>query len=352
MKFGLNFFPCVDPAQKSGAQFFAETLHLVSLCDELGYTHVRQVEHYFRPYGGYSPSPIVFLSAASQRSRRVRLVTGAVLPAFNHPLKLAGEVGMLDAISNGRLDLGLARAFLPLEFEQFRISLDDSRRRFTEGVIQLKMLLEQENVSHEGEFHGFRNVTSLPRPTQKPRPPIWIACTSTPQSFADAGKNGFNIMAIPLEPKKMAELIGLYRENWRSAGNAGNGCVMNTFFMCCLPSRDEAISVARGPIDGHMGGLVQSAAGWLEGASTKDYPGYDKMVQQLQSETFEDQLAKGYAWVGTPTDILEMITEYHRSVGGFEVASLLATPAMMPIDVAERAVRHFSETVMPRVAAL
>jgi hypothetical protein len=80
VQFGLNFFPCVAPAQKSAAQFFREALHLASFADELGYTHIRQVEHYFRPYGGYSPNPIVFLAAVSQRTRRARLITGAVLP--------------------------------------------------------------------------------------------------------------------------------------------------------------------------------------------------------------------------------------------------------------------------------
>lgn len=99
---------------------------------------MRTVEHYFHPYGGYTPNPIVFLAAASQRTRRARLVTGAVLPAFNHPLKVAGEAGMLDAISGGRLDLGLARAFLPHEFARFGVSLDESRSRYQEGVEQIR----------------------------------------------------------------------------------------------------------------------------------------------------------------------------------------------------------------------
>jgi alkanesulfonate monooxygenase SsuD/methylene tetrahydromethanopterin reductase-like flavin-dependent oxidoreductase (luciferase family) len=353
MKFGLNFFPCLAPEQKSSAQHYAEILHLTGICDELGYTHVREVEHYFKPYGGYSPSPIVLLSAASQRSRNVRLVTGAVLPAFNHPLKLAGEIGMLDGISNGRLDVGFGRAFLPYEFEQFGVSLDESRRRFTEGLAQVKLLLEGENVSSAGEFHSFKNVTSLPRPIQKPCPPIWIACTTTPQSFEDAGRNGFSIMSIPLEPKRMTELVGLYRESWRSAGHPGNGRVMNTFFMCCLPTRDDAITLARQHIVGHLQGLISSASGWINGtASTKDYPGYDKMIDALKKETFEEQIDKGYAWVGTPKDIIDMIRTYHKNVGGFEVASLHILPSTMPVDVAERSLRLFSETVMPQVAAL
>ncbi|HUB97046.1 MAG TPA: LLM class flavin-dependent oxidoreductase, partial [Stellaceae bacterium] len=197
MQFGLNFFPCLDPAQKPAAQYFRESMHLIGLADALGFTHIRQVEHYFHPYGGYSPNPIVFLAAAAQRTQRARLVTGAVLPAFNHPLKLAGELGMLDGLSGGRLDAGFARAFLPHEFTHFGVNLDDSRRRFAEGVAQVKLLLTGENVSSEGAFHSFRNVTSYPRPTQKPHPPIWVAATSTPQTFEETGRAGYGVMTIP-----------------------------------------------------------------------------------------------------------------------------------------------------------
>src|SRR6185295_18592559 len=192
MQFGLNFFPCVGPAQKSGEQYFREAMHLCGLTDELGLTHIRQVEHYFKPYGGYSPSPLIFLTAAAMRTKNTRLITGAVLPAFNNPLKLAGEIGMLDGISGGRLDVGFARAFLPHEFAHFGVSLDESRDRFTEGMEQVRLLLEKENVSHTGRFHSFKNVTSLPRPTQKPRPPFYVAALGTPQSFEDAGRNGYN----------------------------------------------------------------------------------------------------------------------------------------------------------------
>ena len=68
MEFGIQFFPDVGPEEKSAAQYWADALHLVSLCDPLGYTSVRPVEHYFHRYGGYSPNPIVFLSAAAMRT--------------------------------------------------------------------------------------------------------------------------------------------------------------------------------------------------------------------------------------------------------------------------------------------
>src|SRR5205814_1358279 len=101
MQFGVQFFPDVRPEEKSGEQYFQEALDLAEEADRLGFSHIRIVEHYFHHYGGYSPNPIVFLAAAAQRTRRTRLVTGAVLPAFNHPLKLAGEIAMLDALSRG-----------------------------------------------------------------------------------------------------------------------------------------------------------------------------------------------------------------------------------------------------------
>lgn len=352
MQFGLNFFPCVSPEQKPAEQYFREAMHLCSLTDELGYSHIRQVEHYFKPYGGYSPNPLIFLTAAAMRTKATRLITGAVLPAFNHPLKMAGEIGMLDGISNGRLEVGFARAFLPHEFAQFEVSLDESRRRFTEGLSQITLLLKDENVSSKGEFHSFTNVTSLPRPTQRPRPPFWIAATNTPETFAFAGTNACKVMAIPLEPNKMRELIGIYRDAWRAAGHPGNGHVMNTFFMCCAETRDEAMAVGLPPCNQHLRGLADSAKEWLTGASTKDYPGYDKLIAHVSSDTAESQVGNGSAFIGTPSDIVEMIRGYNDKVGGIDSVSLHFTPGNMPVDKAERSLRLFSREVLPQVKGL
>src|SRR5438067_188263 len=184
MEFGVQFFPDVKPAQKSAAEYFGEALILAEEAERLGFTHIRIVEHYFHYYGGYSPNPMLFLAAAAGCTRRARLVTGAVLPAFNHPLKLAGEIGMLDAISRGRLDVGFARAFLPHEFRRFGRSPDESVARFREGIEQVELLLTRENVTHNGRFHVIETTTSLPRPTQVPRPKFYVAALNTPESFA------------------------------------------------------------------------------------------------------------------------------------------------------------------------
>src|SRR6201997_1584986 len=180
MEFGIQFFPAVGPDQKSADQYWREALELTQLAERLGFTNVRTVEHYFLSYGGYSPDPLIFLSAAAAVARSIRLITGAVLPVFNNPLKLAGQIGMVDAISGGRLEVGFARAFLPHEFARFGVSVNESRARFEEGMEQVRLLLAQEHVSAEGLFHPFKTVTPRPRPPQPPPPPFWVAALSTP----------------------------------------------------------------------------------------------------------------------------------------------------------------------------
>jgi len=345
MEFGLNFFPSVGPSEMSAEQYWQEALSLSELADSLGYTHIRTVEHYFEPYGGYSPNPLLFLAAAAQRTKQARLITGAVLPVFNHPLKLAGEIGMLDAISRGRLEVGFARAFLPHEFERFGRKLDESRARFDEGVRQVRLLLSHEKASDDGAFHKFQDITSLPRPTQRPTPPLWIASFATPDSFAAAGKAGLSIMAIPLSGSKMSELIGLYRENWRSAGHPGDGRVMLSFSMCCMRTRDEAITAFRAPINGYMKALIGAASGWI-GGSSKDYPGYDKMIAALKDEDFDKQVQNGVCWAGAPSDIREMIAAYTAKVR-FEIASLHIKPHTFPEDAAAQSLKLFAREVMP-----
>ena len=351
MEFGIQFFPDVSPGQKSAADYFAESLKLVELCDPYGYSNVRTVEHYFLPYGGYSPNPLLFLTAAAARTQKARLAVGAVLPAFNNPLKIAGEAGMLDAISGGRLELGFARAFLPHEFAQFGVSLDDSVARFDEGLEQVRLLLEQENVTSHGRFHSFTDVTSLPRPTQQPRPPIWVAALGTPASFEKAGRLGHSIMAIPLAGTRMRELLGLYRDAWRSAGHPGNGRVMLAFHMFCHENHDEAVRIARDPLTRYLKSIVGAASHWIGGTASKDYPGYDQVIAQLDRETFETQVASGAAWVGTPAEIIAQIEDYRRRNGAFEIASMQVNFNTLGHDDAAASMRLFGAEVIPHFAA-
>src|SRR6476661_4852052 len=302
MEFGVQFFPAVGPDQKGADHYWREALELTQLAERLGFTNVRTVEHYFLSYGGYSPDPLIFLSAAAAVTRSLRLVTGAVLPVFNHLLKLAGQIGMVDAISGGRLEVGFARAFLPHEFARFGISMDESRARFDEGLEQIRRLLEDEKVTARGRFHSFENATSLPRPTQKPRPPFCIAALSTRESFENAGTLGHYLMGIPL---------------------AGE------------------------PLNQYLKSIVDAASGWMSGVSSRDYPNYQKMIESLARETFESQVEKSAAWIGTPGEIRSAIESYHRGVGGFECASLQVNFGMIGRAEAEASMLLFAREVMP-----
>jgi alkanesulfonate monooxygenase SsuD/methylene tetrahydromethanopterin reductase-like flavin-dependent oxidoreductase (luciferase family) len=351
MQFGVQFFPDVGPAEKSAEAYFREALDLAEEADRLGYSHIRIVEHYFHAYGGYSPNPIVFLAAAAQRTKRARLVTGAVLPVFNHPLKLAGEIAMLDAISGGRLDVGFARAFLPHEFRRFGRMPDESVARFREGIEQVDLLLRQEGVSHRGRFYQIENTTSLPRPTQQPRPKFYVAALNTPESFDYAGRMGYSVMAIAFVADKMRPLLAAYRRAWREAGHPGDGEVMIAFHMFCDADGERARAVAAPLIDAYLVSLADAAADWLDGRTSQDYPGYDRIIAGLRASNAAEQMQSGAAWVGTPDEIAAMVARLDADFGGFEHASLQVNFNRMPYDLASASLCLFAEEVMPRFAA-
>src|SRR5579883_3299567 len=166
MRFGLNFFPSFRLSDMSTAAYYQQVLALSERADALGYHSIKAVEHYFHDYGGHTPSPLVLLSALAARTRRIRLITGAVIPAFSHPIKLAGELAMLDNISQGRLDVGFGRAFIPDEFEAFHIPMDESRARFEEGIEVIKRLWTEDRVTFDGRFILFAADNPCRRPSR------------------------------------------------------------------------------------------------------------------------------------------------------------------------------------------
>jgi alkanesulfonate monooxygenase SsuD/methylene tetrahydromethanopterin reductase-like flavin-dependent oxidoreductase (luciferase family) len=348
MEFGVQFFPDVRPEQKSARDYFSESLVIAEEAEKLGFTHLRMVEHYFHYYGGYSPNPMLFLAAAAQRTRTMRLITGAILPIFNHPLKLAGEIGMLDAISDGRLDVGFARAFLPHEFRRFGISPNESSARYREGIEQIDLLLRTENVTHHGQFHRIESTTSLPRPTQLPRPKFYVAALNTPETFEFAGRMGYSVMAIPMAGGKMHDLLGRYRAAWRAAGHLGDGEVMLAFHMFCHRDGKQARAIAKAPLEGYLHSVVDAAGEWQGGYSSADYPGYDKVIAGLGAQTIETMTASGAAWIGTPAEIVDTIGTLTANFGKFEHASLQINFNTLPREAALESLHLFGTEVLPR----
>ncbi|MEN8196890.1 MAG: LLM class flavin-dependent oxidoreductase, partial [Pseudomonadota bacterium] len=214
---------------------------------------------------------------------------------------------------------------------------------------QVVRLLSETEVTEDGRFHAYRNVTSLPRPVQVPHPPVWQAAFSTEQSFEEAGRKGYYVMGIPLAGERMKDLMAIYREAWQAAGHPGEAKMMLSFAMFCAPTEDQAVAVARPCLNGYLKAMLDAAGTWTDGIKSADYPGYDRMFAALKLESFETQREKGIAWVGTPNQIGDMIADYIATVGSFEIASLQVNFHDMPLDSAKSSMRLFAEQVMPRI---
>ena len=240
---------------------------------------------------------------------------------------------------------------MPHEFRRFGRSPDKSVARFREGIEQVELLLTQENVTHRGRFHTILETTSLPRPTQKPRPKFYIAAQNTANSFVFAGRMGHSVMAIPLTGGAMRPLLRTYRDAWKAAGHPGEGEVMLAFHMFCDEDSERARALASPLLDAYLRSLVEAAGDWLDGRTSHDYPGYDVMIAKLHEATAADQIANGAAWIGSPDQIAAMIERTQQQFGGYEHASLQVNFNMMPLDAALGSLRLFAERVMPRFTA-
>jgi alkanesulfonate monooxygenase SsuD/methylene tetrahydromethanopterin reductase-like flavin-dependent oxidoreductase (luciferase family) len=329
--------------------YFREALDLCELADSLGYATVKIVEHYFRAYGGYSPSPLIFLAAAAQRTRHIRLVTGAVLPAFNHPLKLAAELAMVDGISSGRLDAGFARAFLPHEFEAFEVSMEESRPRFEEGIAAVKRLWTEERVTFAGRFHRFKDVTLLPRPVQKPHPPILVAAISTPESFIWAGEQGYGLMFVPYlsDFEDLAQKIELYRRTYRTATHGKEPPPSMALHLYMAESTDVARREARLYIEQYMAAFQECAASWT-GRQSSQYRGYELMQERLRALTYDRVLAEGRALIGDPGAVLDQLHQIRQMFGPVQ-PEMQVMFGDMEFAKARRSVELFGREILPAV---
>jgi alkanesulfonate monooxygenase SsuD/methylene tetrahydromethanopterin reductase-like flavin-dependent oxidoreductase (luciferase family) len=323
----------------------------VGLAEDLGFEHIQCVEHYFSSYGGYLPDPVTFLTAAAARTSRIRICTGAVIPAFTHPLKLAGKLAMLDNLSHGRLDVGFGRAFLPQEFEAFGIDIDQSRARFDEGVEVCRRLWSEQDVIWEGSFHRFGPVTMLPEPVQKPHPPIFIASAMSPDSCAAAGRAGYHLQVVPsvTSREQLQSMLAGYREAWQQAGHPGRPRIQIKY--TCYVAEDRAVALALAETFelNYVKSMAQAVASW--GRTRSDaYRGYEQFVDKVTKYDFAQSHADNKVLAGTPDEVRDQIAVLVDWFGTDPTLSLQFNPGHLPYEHAERAMKLFTEHVMPTFA--
>src|SRR5205823_2225159 len=155
----------------------------VEWSEELGFDEVWFTEHHFIDYG-LSVDPATLLSAAASRTRRIRVGLAAAILPFHHPLRLAEQMALVDIIADGRLDVGVGRGNRPAEFAGYRVPQEESRDRFDETVEVMRRAWTEERFSFHGRFFDFDDVRVIPKPVQRPHPPLYQVCVTRTGSRA------------------------------------------------------------------------------------------------------------------------------------------------------------------------
>jgi alkanesulfonate monooxygenase SsuD/methylene tetrahydromethanopterin reductase-like flavin-dependent oxidoreductase (luciferase family) len=215
MRFGI-FYEHQLPkpwGEESEYQLLQEALQQVELADRLGFDHAWEVEHHFLDEYSHSSSPEVFLAACAARTSRIRLGHGIrqVIPNYNHPARTAEGLATLDLLSDGRVDFGIGEGATRLELHGFHIPAKLKRAMSLEAAEQIaNMMVLDPYPGYEGEHFSMPCRNVLPKPRQKPHPPMWIACTNR-DTIKVAAQNGLGALAFSfVDPDEARRWVDIY----------------------------------------------------------------------------------------------------------------------------------------------
>ncbi|MCY4592645.1 MAG: LLM class flavin-dependent oxidoreductase [Alphaproteobacteria bacterium] len=215
MKFGLFYeLPVPKPwHEDTESRLFHQALDQIELADRLGFDYVWEVEHHFLEEYSHSGAPEVFLAAVSQRTNSIRLGHGVTLtpPGYNHPARLAERVATLDLVSRGRVDWGTGESATLIEMDGFGIDREQKTRMWREGTEQAaNMMAMTPYPGFEGEYFSMPCRNVVPKPVQKPHPPLWMGC-SRRESILRAARAGVGALVFGfVEPDQAAEWVRDY----------------------------------------------------------------------------------------------------------------------------------------------
>jgi alkanesulfonate monooxygenase SsuD/methylene tetrahydromethanopterin reductase-like flavin-dependent oxidoreductase (luciferase family) len=223
MRFGI--FSVADHYPKelgrTPGELYAELLEQAQAADELGFDSFWIAEHHFHEYGAV-PRPPVWLAAAAQRTRRIRLGSAVVVLPFDNPLRTAEDYAMVDVLSGGRLNLGVGSGYLKHEYAGFGLDIEEKRARFDEALDIVLEAWTGKRFSYTGVHHRVEDVELNVLPRQKPRPPVWIA-TLRADGTPRIGSRGFAPMLIPYASAESVEQMAAGLAKWKEAFLAAGG---------------------------------------------------------------------------------------------------------------------------------
>jgi alkanesulfonate monooxygenase SsuD/methylene tetrahydromethanopterin reductase-like flavin-dependent oxidoreductase (luciferase family) len=347
MHIGL-MMECDYRSGKTQEEAFHEAFSTAEHAEAWGFDGVWLAERHFAPpqSGRAIPSvvasPLIIATAIAARTTRIRVGTAVLVLPLGHPVRMAEEVATLDHISQGRLNLGVGRSGFPWAYEGYDIPYAESRERFREFFDVMRLAWTQERFSYQGQYYTFKEVCLIPKPYQKPHPPLRYAST-TRGSFAAMGQLGLPIFAGlgGATVSELARAIAEYRAAWQAAGHAGDGDVMLRVGIYVAEDKDRALSEPR---ESTMSFYNRVREGLLQTAGAFGGELRAQRAQNLANLTYESALQDRLVY-GTPDTVVNRLKELRDELG---LSGVLMEPnvgGLMTPDRLENSIRLFGQEV-------
>jgi alkanesulfonate monooxygenase SsuD/methylene tetrahydromethanopterin reductase-like flavin-dependent oxidoreductase (luciferase family) len=338
---------------RTDREVYRNELRLADLAEPLGFESVWGVEHHFTDYT-MCPDVLQFLTYVAGRTHRAQIGSMVVVLPWHDPMRAAEEISMLDNISDGRLILGLGRGAGKVEFDGFRLSMDESRPRFVECAEMVLTGLETGYCEYDGAYVKQPRAAIRPAPFKSFRGRTYAAAVS-PESLPIMAKLGVGILIIPQKPwHEVAKELDTYRTVYRQVNGVDAPPPISAGWTFCDPSPERAREMARR----YIGAYYQTVLDHYQFqndhlARTKGYEYYGKMAEKI-AEYGTDTVIDYFVNLqvsGTPEQCYERILDIHRRTGNSHFVGVFSY-AGMPYDEAERNMRLFAKDVMPELKKL
>ena len=253
MKFGIFYELQLPRPWQEGDEhrLYQNALTQLELADRLGYDCAWVVEHHFLEEYSHSPSPESFLAAASQRTKNIRLGHGIFQVTTNHPARVAERVAVLDLLSNGRVEFGMGEGPSITELEPFGRTIETKREVFEEAVQAIFPMFTKLGTEHHGKYFNLPLRAVVPKPLQKPHPPVWMACSQL-STIEHAAQYGFGALGFQFVSAEAAHgwvsayYNGITKRLKKLADYQINPNIALVSFFMCAKTDEEAMQRADG----------------------------------------------------------------------------------------------------------
>jgi alkanesulfonate monooxygenase SsuD/methylene tetrahydromethanopterin reductase-like flavin-dependent oxidoreductase (luciferase family) len=317
MKFGIFYEHQLPKPWNDGAEqrLFLEALEQVELADRLGIDYAWEVEHHFLEEYSHSSAPEVFLAACSQRTKNIRLGHGIrqVIPQYNHPARTAEVIATLDLVSQGRVEFGTGESSAELELGGFRIPVAEKRKMFLEATEQIcNMLAMDPYPGFQGRYFEMPCRNIVPKPVQRPHPPVWVACSQR-ETIRMAARLGIGALTFAfVDPAEARSWVDEYYSIIKSDACVPIGHTVNAN-ICMVSSfschQDRETAVRRG-LEGFefFGYALGSLYGFGEHKPGRtdlwqEFQRVRKPQLEQQMSDLTEALTGGRGGIGTPADL-------------------------------------------------